>query len=78
LLDVAPEVEFAFVPAERLDYLLTDLLRKNDGDATVASILEAVAAVTRDIVQIDFTHDGLYTAFARVAENLGLKVGQIL
>ncbi len=78
LLDVAPEVEFAFVPAERLDYPLTDLLRKNDGAAMVASILDAATVVTRDIPQADFTHDGLYTAFARVAESLTLKVGQVL
>jgi glutamyl-tRNA synthetase len=78
LLDVAPEVEFVFVPAESLDYPLADLLRKNDGDAAVTSILEAVAAVIRDLPQVDFTHDGLYTASARVAESMGLKVGQIL
>lgn len=34
--------------------------------------------VTRDIPQSDFTHDGLYTAFTRVAEKLSLKVGQVL
>ena len=78
LLDVAPEVEFAFVPAESLDYPLADLLRKNDGAATVANILAAIAEVMRDIPQADFTHDGLYAAFARVAESMGLKVGQVL
>jgi len=78
LLDVAPEVEFAFVPAESLDYPLADLLRKNDGPAMVASILEAVAEVMRDIPQADLTHDRLYEAFAGVAESMGLKVGQVL
>ena len=32
----------------------------------------------RDIPQADFTHDGLYAAFAGVAESMGLKVGQVL
>ncbi|HZU68897.1 MAG TPA: glutamate--tRNA ligase [Ktedonobacteraceae bacterium] len=78
LLDVAPEIEFAFVQAESLDYPLADLLRRNDGPATVANILEAIAQVMRDIPEAAFTHDGLYAAFAAVAESMGLKVGQVL
>jgi len=79
LLEVAPEIEFAFKPAEGFEYPTTDLIGKNEGAEVVKGLIEAIIhkleSVPDEVLQDKET---ILAALDEVGLELNLKRGQVL
>jgi glutamyl-tRNA synthetase len=74
LLEVAPEIDFAFKSAEDLDYPAEDLIgKKNAGADEVVKILQATIRKLQVLADAQFNHDDIYTALEDVRVELGIE-----
>ncbi|NWJ45229.1 MAG: glutamate--tRNA ligase [Chloroflexi bacterium] len=79
LLEVAPEVDFAFKNAESLEYPAEDLIGKNDGKEGAIRVLGGIIAKLKAISASAYSdRDLLLAALDEVAAELELKRGQVL
>jgi glutamyl-tRNA synthetase len=79
LVEVAPEIDFAFAIAEEMEYPIEDLIGKNDGKEGAAKVLAAIAEKLKNLPDEQYnSKEPLLAALDEVAATLELKRGQVL
>jgi glutamyl-tRNA synthetase len=79
LLDVAPEIEFAFKSVESLDYPVEDLIGKNAGKEGAAAVLEGLIKKLESMSAEQYNHkEGILEVSNALGEEMGVKLGLIM